>query len=216
MQIDLFNYIKSLSLPAPRTVLQVGASGGQEIPIFINNEIKKGIFIEPLDYPFEILCQNLKGLNNYLPIKSLVGSDDDVDVRMYVSNNGGQSSSILKPAKHKSIFPYVLFPEEHIIKSFTLDTIVKSIAKQDSNFQDKFDLLYIDVQGAELEVFKGARKILLDAQYIFTEVGYGGGYDGDASYIEIINYLKTYNFNLSLLNINPITGYGDALFVKNV
>jgi FkbM family methyltransferase len=214
MQIDPFEYIKSLSLPKPKTVLQVGASGGQEIPLFLKNEIKKAIFVEPLDYPFEILCQNLNGIVDYFPIKSLVGAEDDINVRMYVSSNDGQSSSILKPAKHKAIFPNVHFHEEQILKSFTLDTIVNFIANQNPKFQNKFDLLYLDVQGAELEVFKGARKVLLEAQYIFTEVGYGGGYDGDATYMEIINYLKSFKYNLTLLNINPITGYGDALFSK--
>jgi FkbM family methyltransferase len=215
MQIDPFEYIKSLSLPKPKTVLQVGASGGQEIPLYLKNEIKKAIFIEPLDYPFEILCQNLNGIDDYFPIKSLVGAEDDVNVRMYVSSNDGQSSSILKPANHKTIFPNVYFNEEHILKSFTLDTIVNFIANQNPKFQNKFDLLYVDVQGAELEVFKGARKVLLEAQYIFTEVGYGGGYDGDASYMDIINYLKSFKYNLAFLNINPITGYGDALFSKS-
>lgn len=214
MQFDPFDCIRLLELPKIQNVLQVGASGGQEIPLFVNNEIKHAILIEPLDYPFEVLINNLRGLENYIPIKTLVGADDDVSVTMFISSNDGQSSSILKPARHISTFPNVLFNEKISLKSFTLDSILKTVNNQHYIAPKIYDLIYIDVQGAELEVFKGARKALLDARYVFTEVGYGGGYEGDASYVEIINYLKIFNFNLVSLKINPNNGYGDAFFSK--
>jgi hypothetical protein len=75
-------------------------------------------------------------------------------------------------------------------------------------------MLYVDVQGAELEVFKGANKTLSECTYVFTEVGIGGGYASDANYVEIIQFLEFYKYKMLFLNIDPRTGYGDAFFAK--
>ena len=214
MSINPFEIVKNYSLQPINSVLQVGASGGQEIPMFLANGVSFAAMIEPLDYPFSVLCANAKNIGNYLPIQSLVGAKDGEQVDLFVASNDGQSSSILKPAQHLTAFPTVTFDNSIQCTSYTLDTIVRSINKNHVQFPENFDLIYVDVQGAELEVFKGANQCLLNSRLIFTEIGLGGGYEGDVSYMKLIGFLNAYGYDLIQLEINPNHGYGDALFLR--
>lgn len=214
MNYNPFQIIEKYSLPPIFSVLQVGASGGQEIPLFLSSGVTHAVMIEPLDYPFSVLCANTQGIGNYLPVQSAVGATDGESVTFFVASNDGQSSSILKPAQHLAAFPHVEFNEKINTNSFTLDTLARSVKASNQNFPDRYDLIYIDVQGAELEVFKGASKSLLSAKYIFTEVGFGGGYENDVSYLRLAQYLDAFGYKLVSLNIDPTHGYGDAFFMR--
>ena len=214
MSINPFEVVKAYKLQPIQSVLQVGASGGQEIPIFLANGVNYAAMIEPLDYPFSVLCANTQTIENYLPIQSLVGARDGEQVELFVASNDGQSSSILKPAQHLSAFPTVTFDAKIQCTSYTLDTIARSIKTNHAQFPEYYDLIYVDVQGAELEVFKGANQCLLNSRFIFTEIGLGGGYEGDVSYMKLIGFLNAYGYDLIQLEINPSHGYGDALFVR--
>ena len=209
-----FQLVARYGLPPIRSVIQVGASGGQEIPMFQENGIEYAAMIEPLDYPFSVLCSNCQGKGNFLPIQSGVGPRDGEVTTFYVASNDGQSSSLLKPAQHLTIFPYVSFTQEVNVSCFTLDAIIRSVPVTNTSFPAHYDLIYIDVQGAELEVFKGASKALSQSKYIFTEVGHGGGYEKDVSCLQLIQYLGAYNYKLIELTIDPNTGYGDAFFMR--
>jgi FkbM family methyltransferase len=214
VSINPFDIAKNYHLAPITSVLQVGASGGQEIPMFLAHGVSHAAMIEPLDYPFSVLRANCEGIANYLPIQSLVGARDGEQVELFVASNDGQSSSILKPAQHLDAFPSVSFDTKIQCTSFTLDTIARSIQASHADFPAHYDLIYVDVQGAELEVFKGANQSLLNSRFIFTEIGLGGGYEGDVSYMKLIGFLNAYGYDLIQLEINPSHGYGDALFVR--
>lgn len=211
-----FQYVTRYNLPPIKNVIQIGASGGQEIHMFHSNGVEFAVMIEPLEYPFSILSSNCKNRENYLPIQMGVGAEDGILTTFYIASNDGQSSSVLKPAKHLSIFPYVSFNNEVKVTSYTLDTIARSVKSANPIFPDYYDLIYIDVQGAELEVFKGASQSLQKAMYVFAEVGYGGGYDNDVTYLRLVQYLDEFGFKLVSLDIDPNTGYGDAFLCKKV
>lgn len=214
MMHSAFEIVHKYGLTPISNVVQVGASGGQEIPMFDQFEVQHAVMIEPLDYPFSILKNNIGGRANYLPVQCAVGAKDGEEVTLFVASNDGQSSSILKPANHLTLYPRISFETKINTNSFTLDTIVASVRANHRTFPEVYDLIYVDVQGAELEVFKGARRCLQAARYIFTEVGFGGGYEKDVSYLRLAQYLDEFNYKLVELNINPQFGYGDAFFMR--
>ena len=74
-------------------------------------------------------------------------------------------------------------------------------------------MLYLDVQGGELFVLKGAGELLEDVKYIWTEIGFGDGYKGAAKYLDIIHFLANYQFQMIFMECQP-GGFGDALFIK--
>jgi FkbM family methyltransferase len=177
-----FSIIKGQNLHLPSSVIQVGASGGQEIDEFVSNGVVDALLIEPLEVPFLVLSQRVVSIPNYVPIRALAYSRNGIELDFHVSDNGGMSSSILPPKRHLDIYPSVSFPETCRVVGYRLDDIVKSLYNSKSLRQMEYEMLYLDVQGAELHVLRGSSQLIETAKYIYTEVGTGDGYRGGASY----------------------------------
>jgi FkbM family methyltransferase len=62
---------------------------------------------------------------------------------------------------------------------------------------DHIDLLKIDVEGAELDVLKGARQMLSDKKISFLQVEYGGTYpDAGITGLQVIQYLDELGYKV--------------------
>jgi FkbM family methyltransferase len=208
-----FEIIAALGLPKAQGILQVGANTGQEINYFLNNGISVAALVEPLDGPFATLKNRCASLPGYLPVQALCGSIDGETVEFHVSSNNGESSSLFKPARHLEDYPWVQFPTAISMQTFTLDRIFQSINVHRPEIAAVLDLLYMDVQGGELEVLKGANTVLHQVRYIYTEVGLGGGYVGDVTLSDLIQFLKNYGFDIYELEVGA-SGWGNAMFIK--
>lgn len=208
-----FQILQKYSLATPSTVIQIGASGGQELEQFIEAGITDAILIEPLDMPFSILQARTANLENYLPFKALVHSKNGIEINFNVASNGGMSSSILEPAVHLAMYPEITFAEKQTLTGFRLDSILAHLLNSNQTRIKAPDMIYLDVQGAELFVLKGAGELLEDVKYIWTEIGYGDGYKGGATYLDIIHFLSAYQFQMIFMECQP-GGFGDAMFVK--
>lgn len=205
--------IAALGRPAPTGVLQVGANSGQEIPYFAQHGLLAGAFIEPLDGPFSVLVERCRPWPGYVPVQALCGARDGQSVEFHVASNNGESSSMLRPARHLTDYPWVQFPQTVTMQTFTLDRIFAALAAQRPEVASAVDLLFMDVQGAELEVVKGASAVLQQVRYIYTEAGIGGGYDGSVELIDLQLFLRHYGFKLHELEMNA-EGWGNAMFIK--
>ena len=78
---------------------------------------------------------------------------------------------------------------------------------------DKYNFISIDVQGYELEVFKGAQNSLRHIDYIVSEINKAELYENCAKVDELVEFLVPYGFEL--VEENWIGGtWGDGLFIK--
>lgn len=93
----------------------------------------------------------------------------DVDGKEYVfhiSNNSGESSSILDLHLHRDIGPEVDYSTTIRLKSTTLPSLLKVHQLDERDYQ----ALIMDTQGSELLVLKRAIPVLKDFLFIKTEV----------------------------------------------
>ena len=74
-------------------------------------------------------------------------------------------------------------------------------------------MINIDVQGYELEVFKGGSDFLNHIDYIISEVNREELYKGCAMINEVDEYLSNYNFKRVKTCWDGGT-WGDALYIK--
>lgn len=79
------------------------------------------------------------------------------------------------------------------------------------------DILWIDVQGAELMVLNGAKKILRSVNLVFLETSvFEPTYENGTTFAQIYNFLKNFGFFPLQLGSDIKDGTGNALFVKSL
>jgi hypothetical protein len=78
---------------------------------------------------------------------------------------------------------------------------------------EKYNMIVIDVQGYELEVFKGSSNFLKKIDYIFSEINRDEVYENCVRVEELSDFLSSYGFELS--EHNWVGGsWGEALYIK--
>jgi FkbM family methyltransferase len=208
MLLDFDNLIKKYKLSV-NGVIHIGAHYGQEFSIYKKNNIQNVIFFEPVPTTFRILESNI-GTNAMLVNKALGNQNKKVTMNVETANQG-MSSSILKPNLHLTQYPHIKFES-----TIEVDMVRMSDFFKDENIEiSNYNLINIDVQGYELEVFKGAEKLLENIDYIITEVNRDIVYEGNAIVDDIDAYLSTYGFNRVETTWDGIT-WGDAFYIKNL
>jgi FkbM family methyltransferase len=111
-----------------------------------------------------------------------------------------KSGSIRRPKEHLTAHPWVTFDKKIIVPTSTLD------AWCDRHGIEAVDFIWMDVQGAELDVFRGGKNILTRTRFIYTEYSDNKLYEGQSNLRQLIKYLKDLNFRV-------LTRYpGDVLF----
>jgi FkbM family methyltransferase len=188
----------------PKTVLHVGAHMAQELPMYKAFGAESGVFIEADPSVCSRLRESLKDETNWKVVEALVSDTNEEDASFWTSDNDKMSSSLLKPALHLTEHPDVIFDEQPIsLKTKTLDSLGLG----------KFDLVVIDVQGAELKVLSGGIETFKDADGLWLEVALGGLYEDDCTINELVKFLAQYDFYPAYVVIGS-TLWGDAFFVK--
>lgn len=203
--------LSELRLPAPRSIVHVGANSGRdEVTNYKKSFAKTCLYIEPLPSIFQELVKNLKDLPNHLPIQALCSDRDDEEIIFNVASNEGRSSSIFPWGNHKNLYPNTDYLDQLKIKTKTLDTLLEDYS------DTRFDLLVMDTQGAELKILKGSHKFLEEnCSYIYTEIGEDPLYEGGCTFSEITSFLEAYGFRLKNMELN-YKNWGNALYVKDV
>ena len=186
-------------------VVHIGAHYGEELQDYVDSGIQEMVVFEPLTCNFNVLQEKVKNVNaNIQGYQVALGSEKGT-ATMYLSSNSAQSSSILKPKQHLELHPDVTFNGTEEVEVDLLD-----------NYDvGQCNFINIDVQGYELEVFKGGKKTLEQIDYVYCEVNRGEVYEGNALIEEIDEYLSTYRFE-RVETKWPETYYtwGDALYIK--
>ena len=186
-------------------VLHVGAHFGEEYLSYIDNGISRVVFIEPLKENFQVLEDRFGAIDDVVLINKGAGSEKK-NVNMYRASNDLVSSSVLKPKRHLTQHPDVLFDSgQTIIEIDRIDNMLEDIVP--------YNFMNVDVQGYELEVFKGAGDYLNSVDFIMTEVNRDEVYESCAQVEEIDEYLSRYKFKRVETSWDGDC-WGDALYVK--
>lgn len=201
MLID-FSYLKVKYNMDITGVVHVGAHYGEEIPIYINHGIQKIVCFEPLE-------ENLRVLRNYesdnIIIFPYALGHKNYKVKMNISSNNAESSSILMPKKHLVQYPYINFNRTEEVQ-----------VKKMSYFSDKIlncNFLNMDVQGFEYQVLLGAGELINNFNYIYLEVNRDETYENNFTIESIDKLLQKYNFDRVETDWSGVI-WGDAFYIK--
>ena len=214
MDKNLFNQLSDTNLKMPQGIFQVGASYGQELELFKEYGVQSCIMVEPLPEPFNYIANICKNTPNHIAVNALCSDVAGESVDFYIANNGGQSSSMLRPLNHLEIFKDVKFDSQIKLTTTTVDQIcVMLVEAGHANIFNKIDTMYLDVQGAEFKVLLGSIKLLKSIKYIYFELIRGDLYEKIPELSVFINFLGSLGFVLNNINYNQYH-HANVLFVN--
>lgn len=185
----------------PRGILHVGANTCQELPLYLECGINRRIWIEPninLDFP-----EGERVIN--IAVSDRVVEKD----MMYLSNNNGESSSLLRPKKHIELYREIDFSQKYQITDVTT---LQHVLDSYYIFTPHYNYLVLDVQGAELRALKGLGVFANHFDVIITEAYTEELYEGCGKLEEIVEHLE--NYNLVEFAEESGKGWGDAAFIR--
>ena len=100
-----------------------------------------------------------------------------------------QAGSLLPP-KERLKYSEIRFKEPFEVPTVSLDSWAEK------NNIDRIDFLWLDLQGYELPVLEGAKRLLPNISYIYTEVNFVEAYAGQKTYPEIAVWLEAHDFEI--------------------
>jgi len=189
-----------------RGILHVGAHCGQEYPDYVKHGIKNMIFFEPTVSSYMALLQAVPKKKGIKTFNIALGNETGTKEMYIETANRGMSNSLLKPGIHLKLYPKIKFDNRETVKIDKLDNI---------NFdRSLYNMINIDVQGYELEVFKGAVDTLRSIDIVYTEVNLDDVYEGCCRMEELDIFLGRFGFIRILIDISCNGTWGDALYLK--
>jgi FkbM family methyltransferase len=192
----------------PRGVIHVGAHEGSEAARYVAGAITRTIMVEANPAVYTRLQKNVAGLNGVITI-NCAASDKNGTIDLNVTSFD-QSSSILPLARHSEIYPSVKQVSVVTVPAKTIDQIVKEIGHNPGDY----NLLNLDIQGAELLALKGALNVLPNVQAIQTEVNYEELYAGCAMIEQLDAFLESQGFDRVATTTPFHSSWGDAFYVR--
>lgn len=172
-------------------IIEIGANIGQTTSLFLKAFPKAKIFcFEPDPSVAKQFKLNIKNKNVTL-FKVAIGNKNER--RVFFQSSGtkpledrSESGSIKKPKYHLIKHTDIVFKNKIIVPVVRLDDWFK---KQNIN---KIDLIWADVQGAEEDLILGARKVLKQTSFFYTEYSNLEYYENQISLKEICELLNDF------------------------
>jgi len=201
----------SLLRPSDLThVVDVGANPIDGTPPY-KNMLSQGLChvtgFEPQESALHELIQRKGPLETYLPQVLGAGGLATLNVCQYSG-----WTSLLRPSPAAlNVFPQFQ-PNAKVLEQIQ----VRTHKLDDISEVRPFDLLKIDVQGAEMDVFHGATEHLKNAVAIQTEISFIALYDNQPTFGQVDVYLRTLGFvphgfvDIKRWPIAPLEFHGSA------
>jgi FkbM family methyltransferase len=172
--------INAIDLNGIKTIIDVGSAHGAEAADMARLWPDAMIYgFEPLPRHYDACAASLASLpaelSNRMRFEQLAANDTTGQISFYAidetqSNNGGMSS------KFKLVDPKFLPWENNVQKEITVDAV--RLDEWCSKRHVYPDLIWMDAQGAELDILRGAEGILDTVKVIMTEAGVKPYYEG--------------------------------------
>lgn len=192
--MNKFDFLKNNLRKSP-IIIEIGMHHGEDTLKFRN------LFPDSLIIGFEpdprcaeiIKSKNIKNLEFF----KCALSDKKGEMIFYQSDSQDGwdgSGSLKKPKEHLKRFPHIDFDKSVTVPVTTLDFVLAMLVNDFEEVllprDEVIDLIWIDVQGSEKDVFKGALNTLKRTKYIHFEV-YDGVemYENQPTLKEIMNQL---------------------------
>jgi FkbM family methyltransferase len=190
-------------------ILEAGAADGADTARLaaLNGGNVKVIALEPVPTAFHRLEETAASLSNVQTMQLALGSGSgEVDMWESVGAGGSDSSSLLDPALHGQFFSGVNFTSRIRVESVTIDDLLTRIGFP------RFDFMWLDLQGLELEVLAASPTARNQVKVIYMEVSRHELYAGAPTYRHVFERMRSWGFVAVHDRVGAISG--NVLFMR--
>lgn len=195
-------------LPENPVIVDCGAYDGTDSVGLAKNAGSQVHAFEPIDDIFTVLKQRTSEYKNIFCYQVALSDQDGVQVFFVSEGNSNASSSLLQPKDHLQDHPNTYFKNQISVNTLTLDSWAKKYSIE------RVDMLWLDMQGYEINMLKASRHILQTVKVIHSEVSTKETYEGVVLYPEYKHYLENMGFEVILEAIPRGWDMGNVLFVR--
>lgn len=160
----------------------------------------------------DIYQRLVKRTASYPAVKTynLALSNKSGEETFYVSEGGSDgSSSLLPPKEHLVDHPTTVFEKAIKVKALSLDEWAAQ------NSISHIDLLWLDMQGFEMDMLMASQHIFPTVKAIHSEVSVKETYKGVKQYAELKEWLLKKGFSVAIEAIPQGWDMGNVLFIRN-
>ena len=172
-------------------ILEAGAGYGTHTKKFAESFPEGKIYaFEPISELYEVTRNAIKNYPNVTLFNSALAEKKKNKVNIRVSKNRQhESSTILKPNENLAKFyPKIDLSSNREVEATDLESVVSNLKLL------KIDLLWLDLQGAELQVLKDAENCLGKILYIYLEVANQVFFEGGSTKNEVEQFMIKNHF----------------------
>ena len=169
-----------------RGILHIGAHEGQEAQTY-SDLSKSVIWVEAIPFYFEKLQKNIARHPNQSAWNCLLASECTESRAFFTTSNNSESSSIY-PLATNEYWDGLKNSETIQLPSKRLDCLFTPVELKD------MDYWIVDVQGAEIDVLKGAGQLLSLCNYLQVEISQEEFYVGGAQFTDLRKFLESKSF----------------------
>ena len=163
---------------------------------------------EPVDSNADWCQKSIYNRNNIQFFKSAISKIDGI-VSFYEVTNGNIGASSLLQKNDGHAYGASYEQKEISVQSIRGDSFLSK------NNIDKLDLIWMDVQGSEIEVLDSFGEYLNNIKAIHTEVGLSEVYKQSTVKNDLIQYLQQKGFTLKKSISNSLNIEEDCIFINN-
>ena len=208
-EFDLDEVAKFVQSSTP-IIVEAGAFDGRDTVSFSRRWPEGHVYaFEPLPTLASKVRAATAGCGNVTVIESAFASTEQSTITLYsfdpeLSEHG--SSSMLPPGDHLEVAPEIKFDNEVNVPAITVDNWYQSVDRP------IIDLLWLDLQGAELLVLQRGESLIAATKCCHIEVSKKPLYQGGATFDEVRQFFTSRGFSLVKTRI-PVRS-GNAIFVR--
>lgn len=196
-----------------RGIVHIGANSGQELEAYLSKGIHNIVFIEPIKPVFEQLLKHVaikagEKKSHIRCINELLLDVTGKSVTMNITDNNGESSSVLPMKDHLTAHPDVKVTSQVQMDTWSYDDLADL-----HHIDPALNFLNIDTQGAELLILKGMGEKIKNFDYVYIEVNQKELYEGNPMLADIDQFMTEKGLERKELQMTDF-GWGDALYVR--
>ncbi len=200
-------------LELTRGVIQVGANIGDDVEFFCRAGIRHQCYFEPVPEAYAELERRLAQLDR--------GRFDVCAFRLALADRAGELDFWLGRETGNSSF-YDLSPRRsqhhrHNVHARRIKVPTETLDRLAAAGRidlSRYNMLFMDVQGAEHDVLRGARRSLAAFDFVILEVSYAEIYEGNPLAEESRAFLHELGFRLYAEEPGCYAEQGDAIYVR--